>query len=356
MRKIIIVLSVLVLNATACGQTRKTKNATSDTLSSENNGHEINYNNTKVLKTVYVVDRNGVEIRQDSDENSELLGIYEYGTNLDVIEETEKWLGIRERIHRHFSKDGKKMERLAWEKVYVLKNKTGYFNEIKLITSDLNIILSLSVAGQASEYFETGQPLNKYLKIELIDEPFFESKKSNAVDFLLADTTVIKKNNGTIELPCQDKVVKYVDKPDAEDLREEYHYVGQIEFLNQYLIVGSYWESWDYKFIDKTSGEVTLLMGDYPYISPDKQTIICICTNPYESTADLELYSISDNNIKHIMSTSFKNWMPTVDKGEMFWCTDGYLYLTVNHANSFWKEDGSLNEKCQYVRIKIHKQ
>ena len=164
---------------------------------------------------------------------------------------------------------------------------------------------------------------------------------------------MIKIKNGIIELKCQNKTFKFIDKPDAEEERQEFYYAGQIEFLNQYIIGGSYWESLDYRFIDKTSGEETAIFAEFPYISPDKKNIICIYTNPYETTADLELYSISNNKTKHIMSVSFKNWMPTVETGEMYWGIDGYLYLTVNHVNSFWTADGHLNEKCQYIRIKI---
>lgn len=322
------------------------------TTESENTGNKIDYDNTQVIKNIYVTDRNGIEVKQQADNNSKTLGTYAYGTKLDVIEETENWLGIRDRITREFYRNGDKIESTGWEKVYVLKKQTGSIDEITLVPSDLNVISSLTV-NQKTEFFETGEELTKYFSFELIDKSLFDSQKSTSVNFLLADTTDNKKNNGVTELKCKDKVVKYIDKPDAEDAMQIFTYVGQIEFLNKYLIGGSYWESGDFKFIDKTSGEETNTFVDYPYISPDKKNIVCINTNPYDITADLELYSISGDKTKHIMSTSFKNWMPTVENGEMFWSTDGHLYLTVNHVNSYWKENGHLNDKKQYIRIKI---
>jgi len=354
--QILIAASLLIISA--CGNNARTKqelekNSTTDSSLSENAGHKIDYNNTQVLETVYVIDREGVEMKQDADENSKIMGTYNYGDKLDVIEETEKWLGIRDRITRKFVKNGDEIVSTGWEMIYVLKNKTGSINEIRLIPSDLNIISSLSVAGQESKYFEKGQQLNKYLKIELVDEQLFESRKDSAVNFLLADTAIIEKKNGTIELQCQVKVVRYVDNPTDNDGTREFQYIGQIEFLNKYLIYGLYWESSNYIFVDKISGEETSF-GEFPYISPNKQNIISIYANPYETTADLELYSISENNsIKQIMNVSFINWMPTVEKGEMFWSTDGYLYLTVNHTKLFGEQSGSLNNKCQYIRIKI---
>jgi hypothetical protein len=88
----------------------------------------------------------------------------------------------------------------------------------------------------------------------------------------------LKKKKGIIELKCQAKVKKIIDKPDAEESMQVFNYVGQFEFLNKYLIGGSYYEGLDYKFVDKSSGEVTQTFGEYPNISADKKHIICIYT------------------------------------------------------------------------------
>jgi len=354
-----ITFSTLLLTFFSCGNNGQPNETTvqgsvSDTLTTEdeNSGNKIDYDKTKILKSIYVVDRKGTEIKQQADKKSKTLGTYEYGTKLDVIEETEEWFGVRDRITREFLRNGSKIESTGWEKVYVSKSQTGSINEITLVPSDLNIISSLTTNKKA-ENFETDKELNDFLKIELIDKRLFDSKRSSSINYLLADTTEIKKKKGIIELKCQAKVKKYIDKPDAEESMQVFNYVGQFEFLNKYLIGGSYYEGLDYKFVDKSSGEETQTFGEYPNISADKKHIICIYTNPYETTADLELYSINNKQIKHIMSASFKNWMPTVEPGEMFWSNDGYLYLTVNHVNSFWKQDGNLNDTCQYIRIKI---
>lgn len=349
----------MILTLFSCGNNGQTNEKTvqssltdTTTAEGENAGNKIDYDNTKVIQNVYVTDRTGTEIKQQADKNSKTIGAYEFGAKLDVIEETEEWLGVRDRITREFTRKGSKIESTAWEKIYVLKSKTGSINEIKLIPSDLNIITSLT-SNQKTENFETGKELNDFLKIELIDKQLFDSKRNSEVNFLLADTTEIKKKNGVIELKCQTKIKQYIDKPDAETEMQIFQYVGQFKFLNKYVIGGAYWEGLDYKFIDKSSGEETQTFGEFPIISADKKNIICIYTNPYETTADLELYSIDGKQIKHTMSASFKNWMPTVKPGEIFWSTDSFLYLTVNHVNSFWKQDGNLNDKCQYIRIKI---
>ncbi len=349
-----ILLTILSCKNYGQASNKSAQSTISDTLKTEdkNTGIKIDYNKTKVLLNVYVVDRNGTEVKQQADKNSKTLGRYDYGTKLGVIEDNREWFGVRERITREFIRNGSIIESTGWEKVYILKNQTGSIKDIYLIPSDLNIISSLST-NQKTENFETSKKLEGFLKIELIDKQLFESKRSSSVNFLLTDTTEIKKKNGTIELKCKSKVVKYIDKPNEEESMQIFHYVGQFEFLNKYLIGGSYYEGQNYIFVDKTSGEETQTFGEYPIISADKKHIICIYANHYENTADLELYSINNKQIKHKMSASFKNWMPTVDSGEIFWSTDHFLYLTVKHVNTFWKQDGNLNDKCQYIRIKI---
>ncbi|MEO6818112.1 MAG: hypothetical protein ABI266_02225 [Ginsengibacter sp.] len=315
--------------------------------------YKIDYDKEIVVRKVFVIDRKGLELKQQPDENSETLGRYEFGTQVEVIEDGREWLGIRERINRNYEKeDGTKVESSQWEKVYVSKQKTGGIEEIVLVPEDLIIITSISVNNQ-SEFFEKGSPLKGQLGIELIDKKLFDSKKNSEINFLLADTTVIKKENGIIELPVQNKTLKIIDKPEEGDYREEFRYVGQVEFLNQYLIAGSYYESMDYRFLDKTSGKETQVFGEYPHISPDKKNIICIYGNPYESTSDLELYSINNQQIKLMMSASFNKWMPTNDPTEIFYSADGYLYLAVIHFKAFWGERPDLKPKKQFIRIKI---
>lgn len=221
-----------------------------------------------------------------------------------------------------------------------------------LVQSDLNLLIN-STENNSTTYYNEDMPLTKYLNFELIDQKLYLTKKKKAVSFLLADTLALKKINGTISLPCQKKTVKFVDKPAAEEDIQLYYYIGQINILNSYLVFGTYWEEYDYKLIDKITGEVKLSFLDYPFISGDKKNIICIYANPYEATADLELYSIDKNKIKRIMSASFKNWMPAGEKNDTFWSNDGYLYLPVLHNKAYWSQDGDLNKNFQYLRIKI---
>ncbi|KAF5279855.1 hypothetical protein FQR65_LT15217 [Abscondita terminalis] len=234
---------------------------------------------TKVLKTTTVTDRNG-RVKTAAGETVQKTGQIYLGTRLEVIEETDKWYGIRDRITRNYTENGQERNDEDGEGI-VLKAKTGSMKEITLVPADLDIISLLEKNGKA-EYFEKGKQLKEYLKIELIDKSLFDSKKQSAVDFFLADTTKIEKKNGVIELKTSGKTVRFTDKPDAEEDMQIFNYEGQIEFLNSYLISGS--------------GEEKQVFGKFSgFLSPDKKHIICIYANPYESTGDLELYRLLTN-------------------------------------------------------------
>ena len=88
--------------------------------------------------------------------------------------------------------------------------------------------------------------------------------------FLFKESDTIKKNDGIIELKCQNIIKKYVDKINLQNdvEREEYNYLGQIDFLKKYVLEVSYYENVDYKIIDKISG-IEDQFGGYPYISPE---------------------------------------------------------------------------------------
>lgn len=324
-----------------------------ETKSHELETNSFDYDATKIIAEVFVTSKEGAAIKESSKSDAKILGHSEYGSKLEVIEDLGNWLAIRERIQRNYVKDdGTKVESSSWEKVYVAKNQTGSLDKIQLTAQDLDIITSLSI-NEKTEFFEKGKHLKTYLNFELIDQATFEKEKNNAVNFLTADTTLYIKKNGIITLPTANKSIKITDKPGDDDYREEYKYIGQIEFLNQYLIEGSYYESLDFNFFDKTSGKNKQTFIEYPYISADRKNIICIYGNAYESTSDLELYSINNHEIKLVMTASFSNWFPTAEKlSDIFWSSDGNLYLQVIHIKAMWGERPENQAKPQYVRIK----
>lgn len=224
-------------------------------------------------------------------------------------------------------------------------------NKKVLVQSDLTIITYLT-ENDSTTYYNEDESLTKYFSIELIDEKLYNAKRKKAVSSLTADTLAHKKTNGIITLPCQKKTVTFTDLPSEEETNRVYEYIGQINLLNAYVVYGMYWEDYDFKFIDRTSGELTESFVNYPNISADKKKILCLGANVYENTADLDFFVIDKQKILHKMNTGFKYWMPAGEITDMFWSNDGYFYLPVVATNNYWKPDGNLNDQWQYIRIK----
>ncbi len=199
---------------------------------------------------------------------------------------------------------------------------------------------------------EESELARKMLKFEIIDKKLYDTKKSTAVNFITIDTSLHKKVNGVITLKSSKKTLKFIDNPNAEEDIQVYQYIGRIDFLNSYIISGMYWESWDFKLIDKTNLTTIVSLGDYPLISPDQHYLITMNANPYSLSTDMDIYRITSKKITLIKSFSFKEWMPN-GKDEPFWSKDGYLYFPANHVNSYWGSNGHLIENSQYLRLKL---
>lgn len=186
------------------------------------------------------------------------------------------------------------------------------------------------------------------------------AQKANAVDFI--DTTnTFKKIKGKLRLPCQEcknKYVTYIDSlaPKYDDNRIEHTYMGEIPFLNQYLISTTYYEDWDYTLIDKTTGK-KLTLAAYPYITPDRQYFMTLLDNVYEGVADFSLYSIEGTNkIKKVFSTTFTQWalvLDEKDREQIFMGSNGSLYVKVINVSVRWDQKGHYNPRGQYICISL---
>ena len=307
-----------------------------------------------VLMELYVINRAGAAGRQLPNDTGEKLKSYMFGDKLEVIEDDKGWYGIKAMVHREYEDDeGRHVTADKEEKIYIKKSEVGTLDKVVLIADDLNI-LSYSNIGEKYAGVENGKPLDNILTFELIDKSLFEKKRALAVNFLSTDNAKVKKENGVLSIPTAKETVKLVDIDTDNDSEARFKYTGQIDFLNQYVIFGQFWESSSYIMFDRITGKQTQDFIEYPYISPDKQYIMAVYANPYdEPRTDLELYRIQNKKITPIMSAGFKNWMPVDEPKDIFWAKDGYLYLVVTHSAAFWKENGSLNDTYQYIRIKV---
>lgn len=235
--------------------------------------------------------------------------------------------------------------------ITVLAQQEGANNDSIITPENINYIKYWGKDTVAVE-LEEEQPWSKFLKLELISKDIYEHKKSSAVKYLLADTSLYKMRNNTISLPCKNKTVVLTNKTNEVEAWEEYTYVGQLPILNAYLVKGLFYEELEYFLVDKITGEQTTYFGEFPFISPNKKFIIYLSSNPYDLNAEVGVYEIKNKKIQHLINLSFSNWMPD-EQENIFWSNDGYLYLRANHPSVYWLEDGRVNTMWQYLRLKL---
>jgi hypothetical protein len=239
------------------------------------------------------------------------------------------------------------------------KTKKTFTEEPQAVNDTLFSIETLSETATVyfpgnDEAFTNSDTVSHYIKLELIDKKLYDSKIKSAVTFLVHDDAV-KKKDSIIILKCRDSLVTFTDHNVTDETHTEYDYMGQVPFLNQYVIYSLYYEDEDIRFFDRTTGKETAFFTGYPYISPDKKTILSVYHNVYENNAELSVDRITKQGIKPVIYGQFKNWHPA-DGGNgqhsMFYSKDGYFYLTALQVKNIEELNVSFGP-IRYLRIKV---
>ncbi len=238
---------------------------------------------------------------------------------------------------------------VQWLPLYVMLLTKPLFAQTAY---EWNKITSLSV-GEKEITLASDSLLKKYIKINAISKIQFLAKKKTSFSYLTCDTLQFKKKKGVLSLPTQKGKIQFVDKDPFDETKQEFSYLGQIKFLNVYVVGGLYWEALDYKFVSKKEGKELQSFIDFPYISQNKKFIACVYGDPYSEEAQFELFTITKNKPKSSFYTSFKNWMPA-PKMDSFWGADSCFYIAViDKKKSYWDKNGKYRTDFKYLKITI---
>lgn len=192
--------------------------------------------------------------------------------------------------------------------------------------------------------------IKKRIKLKLIDKRTFLTYSKSKKNYSIEKKTV-KKKNGVIELLTQEGKITFVDKPDDEEKMVVFNYIGEINFLQKYILNRQFWEDSDYVLIDKNDGKMHKNLISFPYISPNTKFLVCLNSNLYEKQAELVKYNIKNNKIDFDFSLNFTRWMPAVEPYEIFWITNDTIVVKFLSAKYYWKKNGFYNDEFQYLSI-----
>jgi hypothetical protein len=235
--------------------------------------------------------------------------------------------------------------------VLIGNNSFSQEDSTQLLKEELNIINELYI-GDSTYFFEENETvaLTEFITIELIDSLTYNAKKENKIDFITRDTSVIRKIDGFLSLPCKNALATFKDNPVEEESIAIHTYVGQLKALNKYIVQSMYWEEYDVKFIDKITGDTSNYFIGIPLLSPSKKNLIVLTANVYSMTTELSFYTVKKNKIKSVFFASFCKWM-LAEEG--FWSKDGNFYLAVNKTSEFWTTTGDIRKPSYFLKIEL---
>lgn len=206
--------------------------------------------------------------------------------------------------------------------------------------------------------YDGGNELADYFIIEIIDRNTFVINRNMAVDFLTVDTASFRKTNGILSLPALNGTITLKDDLSDNENHKEYAYLGQIKPLDMYLISATFWEDWNYTLFDKNKGKKAQSFIGVPYLSADHKHIVCMEVDSFEGVANIGLYAVSSDEqtsekyIDPVVEMYVKSWIPITTKDNMYWSTDGYLYIPVVYNSNYWEAENNYTGLDQYIRLK----
>ena len=239
---------------------------------------------------------------------------------------------------------------------YLRKEDMGNYEDIRFKEGleDVYLIGKKQEDGTIEE--EKGITLSKYFTIDLISYEEYQKALGKGYFPLVKDTLSIKKEKWILTLPCRDTLVEFKDsalKPEAD--REEYEYLGDMKPIYQYLIAGTYDDSWDKFFIDKRTGHKTEI-DSYPYLSPNGKYIITLGETEMGGPTAIALYKILSKDpfkMELVTVAGIRYWIAyEEDKNRpTFFGKDGSLYVAMDFSDNYQYDKP--DKPCKYIRIKI---
>ena len=240
---------------------------------------------------------------------------------------------------------------------YLRKEDMGSYEDIRFtkeVLEDVYLIGKKQEDGTIEE--EKGITLSKYFTIDLISHEEYQKALGKGYFPLVKDTLSIKKEKWILTLPCRDTLVEFKDsalKPEAD--REEYEYLGDMKPIHQYLIAGTYDETWDKFFIDKRTGHKTEI-DSYPYLSPNGKYIITLGETEMGGPTAIALYKILSKDpfkIELVTVAGIRYWIAYENdkKRPTFFGKDRCLYVAMDLSDSYQYDKP--DKSCKYLRIKI---
>ncbi|WP_108808025.1 SH3 domain-containing protein [Aquimarina spinulae] len=311
--------------------------------------NNIEATSEKIDNTIfhYVTAINGLSVRKQPDINAEKISTLDYGTPVQIIEETRQAFQVKEGTKTIDGKwvliDSKETTRIkgyVFDGFLTTKNPMPY----RLSNTDLN----------STRSYNKDSDIDKYLILELISKKTYKELKQRQNNFITIreDTLEIKKDNGKIDLPTDQGIITLLDIREKDMGDVSYDYLGAIDSLNTYVIRGDYIGYSEHLLINKATTRKDTL-AEKPIISPNwKKMITASIDGQTIEPIDLQLFDIEKNNYILRLMVNFQGWFHSQEENSIFWINKDEFcmkIMSLQHA-----ENEGFKEHCyQYIKIKV---
>lgn len=351
MRKFLnlIILLLVAISFLNCNDARSIKNQqVQDKIDRQNNTERTS---EKVKNTMfyYVTATSGLSVRRQPDINAEKISTLDYGTPVEIIEETDHTFQVKEGTKTIdgkwvliYSKEITTIKGYVFDGFLTKENPMPY----RLSNADLKFIRSYNE--------ESDFDLDNYLTLELISKKTYEELKKNQKNGIIIreDTLEIKKNNGKIDIPTDQGVVSLIDINERDMGDVSYHYVGAIDNLNTHVIRGDYIGYSEHLLINKITARKDTLT-EKPIISPNwKKMVTASIDGQTLEPTDLYVYDIDKDNYTRRLSVSFQKWFHSYEDNSIFWINKDEFCMKVMSLQ-LGENEGFKEHYHQYVKIKV---
>lgn len=302
---------------------------------------------------VYYASEDDVFYYQGPSADSKVLGKYGKGVEFEVLEISGDWLAVRERIRRNIVEEGKEIEQMAWEKVFVSKKKASENPFVIVEDSELYSATDTDYNTHPSTLFDIGW---------LSKETFEEASKRHIPAFK-TDTLKFVQRNNVYELDFDSCERLLEDNISESDDYSHYEYKGTFEKLNREVFYVGLYETWNYILIDREdcSVENDWNFLDMPVLSPKGTTFATISYDPYMDETNVQLIPLNNGKLGESINVSLEKWtIWETERYKMFWIDESTFYVPILHIRTLSNtrnviEDKEAEKHLQFIFCTLKK-
>lgn len=303
-------------------------------------------NEIKILEQAYIFDATQAYVSKNK--SSKEIYSYSPGRKVSVLEYIDGWVGVLDTITF-----GNKKEYIE---LFVMQSVVCPTDSLVLKKKDLT-----SCSFTEDDHVRTGHLPASLAELSFISKHDFNSAYNAKVDFIVYDTLSIRKKDGKLILPCRDRKFVLEDIDSDSDDYQNYTYIGQIEFLDVYVVLGVYYELITYSFYSRKDGEIVASFDNFPVISPNRKYIADIWYNPYDTVSEYSLYIVNGNKVEPAADYSFLRWATYLSPGtnyhsydEYFFGEDNCIYTRVTDMKLAGYQGKDVENLSQAIKISVN--